>query len=99
MGVAPVPSAISDRQFFQRLAEQGVITQAEALSAVKVGAIPATLQALINQMPQDQQFAALMIVSGGTTFERMHPMTIAIGTAYGWSSDEIDAFFTAAAVL
>ena len=95
----PVPQSISDRQFFQQLAVQGVITQVEALSAVKTGTIPAALQTLINGLPPDQQFGANMIVSGATTFERNNPLTIAIGTAYGWSSDQINALFRAAAAL
>ncbi len=40
-----------------------------------------------------------MIISGATTYNRTDPLTIGIGTAYGWTSDQIDAFFTAAAVL
>jgi hypothetical protein len=32
-------------------------------------------------------------------FERTHPMTVAIGTAYGWTPAQIDAFFLAASVL
>jgi hypothetical protein len=40
-----------------------------------------------------------MIVSGATTFERSHPLTVAIGAAYGWTSDQIDAFFRMASAL
>ena len=58
-----------------------------------------TQNGFINAMPADQQFAAKMLVSGATVFERNHPMTIAIGAAYGMTSDEIDAFFRAAAAL
>jgi hypothetical protein len=57
------------------------------------------LLAIINAMPADQQFAAKMLVSGATVFERSHPMTVAIGTAYGWTSAQIDALFSAAAAL
>ena len=96
---APVPASISDRQFFQQLAVQGIITQADALAAVKTGTIPAALQQLIGGLPTDQQFGATMIVSGATTFERNHPLTIAIGTAYGWTSDEVDALFRTAGAL
>lgn len=95
----PKPSSISDRQFFQQLAVQGVITQDEALAAVRTGAIPAALQHLIDGLPSDQQFGATMILSGATTFERNHPLTIAIGAAYGWQAEQVDALFRAAAVL
>lgn len=93
------PASISDRQFFQQLAVQGIISQNDALAAVKTGAIPDALQQLINALPSDQQFGATMIVSGATTFERNHPLTIAIGTAYGWTADQMDALFSAAAAL
>src|ERR1700730_4659558 len=92
----PVPESISDRQFFQQLAVAGIITQDQALAS-NAAVIPAPLLTIINAMPSDQQFAAKMLVSGATVFDRNHPMTIGIGTAYGWISDQIDAFFTAAA--
>ncbi|WP_454627786.1 hypothetical protein [Bradyrhizobium cenepequi] len=96
---APVPVTISDRQFFQQLAIVGIVTEADALAAVRVGAIPAPLQAIVDGLPTEQQFAAMMLVSGATTFERQHPMTSAIGAAYGWSAEQIDDFFRAADML
>ncbi len=75
-----VPASISDRQFFQQLAVAGIITEAQALAS-NAAVIPAPLLAIIEEMPQDQQFAAKMVVSGATVFERNHPITIAIGTA------------------
>jgi hypothetical protein len=95
----PVPRSISDRQFFQQLAMQAVISQDDALAAVRTGTIPAPLQHLIDGLPADQQFAATMIVSGATIFERNHPLTSAIGTRYGWSSGQVDDFFRAAGAL
>lgn len=99
-GVPATPQAqtISDRQFFQQLAIVGVISQDEALAS-NAAVIPAPLLALIDAMPADQQFAAKMLVSGATVFERTHPMTIAIGAAYGWTPSQIVDFFQAAAVL
>jgi hypothetical protein len=99
--VAPVPEVpqqISDRQFFQQLAVLGIITEAEALAS-NAAVIPPPLEALIDAMPVDQQFAAKMIVSGATIYHRDAALTVAIGTAYGWSAGQIDAFFTAAAAL
>ncbi len=96
---APVPSQISDRQFFQQLAISGTITQSEALAAVKVGTIPASLQAIIDAMPADRQFNAEMLVVGATVFARAHPMTVAIGTAVGMTAGQVDDFFRAAVAL
>lgn len=92
------PQTISDRQFFQQLAILGIITQDDALAS-NAAVIPPPLLAIINAMPMDQQFNAKMIISGATVFERYNPLTVAIGTAYGWTEDQIDAFFVAAAVL
>ncbi|BEV44420.1 hypothetical protein [Afipia carboxidovorans] len=93
-----VPQSISDRQFFQQLAVQGIITEDDALAA-NAAVIPRPLLNIIDEMPVEDQFSAKMIVSGATIFERNHPMTIAIGSAYGWSAEQIDAFFIAAGLL
>lgn len=93
-----VPSSISDRQFFQQMAVQGIITQDQALAS-NAAVIPAPLLALIGNLPVDQQFDAKMKISGANIFNRNDPLTIAIGTAYGWNSAQIDAFFVAAALL
>lgn len=93
-----IPS-ISDRQFFQQLAVLGIINQDEALAAVSTGTIPPAMAPLISALPADEQFSAKMILSGATTFERNHPMTQAIGAAYGMSSAQIDQLFLAASQL
>ncbi|MCW2243566.1 hypothetical protein [Azospirillum canadense] len=95
----PVPASISDRQFFQQLAVDGIVTQAEALAAVKTGDIPAALAGILDALPDDQRFAAEMLLSGATSFERAHPLSIAIGVARGMSDAEVDGFFRAAAAL
>lgn len=94
-----VPAIISDRQFFQQLANQGLITQAEALSAVKIGALPATLEGLVSLLPAEQQFPARMMLSGATQFERSHPLTNVIGAAQGLTPDQVDALWVAASQL
>jgi hypothetical protein len=93
-----VPATISDRQFYQQLAIAGILTEDEALAA-NAEIIPPPLLDIIDEMPADQQFSIKMIASGATVFERQNPLTISIGTAYGISSDQIDAFFLAASLL
>lgn len=98
--LAPAPSSISDRQFFQQLAIAGIVTQAEALAAVKTGAIPPALQGFVDAIADPaQKFAANMLLSGATVFERNHPLTEAIGAGQGMTPDQIDAFFNAAVAL
>ena len=91
---------ISDRQFFQMAAVMGLITQDEALQAVKVGAIPATLQAIVDAIPDaDAKFAANMMLSGATIFQRDNALTQQVGAAMGWTTEQLDQFFLAAALL
>lgn len=96
---SPVPEEISDRQFFQQLAVLGMITEQEALAAVATGTIPAAMGALIDQMPSGQQFAAQMLISGATIFKRSHPMANMIGGLYGWTAQQSDDLWRAAAAL
>jgi hypothetical protein len=97
---APVPGSISDRQFFQQLAVVDTITQADALAAVKVGTIPSALQGFVDAITDPaEKFAANMLLAGATVFERNHPLTDAIGAAQGMTSNQVDDFFRAAAVL
>lgn len=95
----PVPEQISDRQFFQGLAVQGIISKADALAAVKVGTMPSALEAFVLALPSDAQFNAEMLLSGATLFNRSHPLTAQFGAAQGWSSDQIDTFWRACSVL
>lgn len=96
----PVPQVISDRQFFQQAAVEGLITQEEALAAVQTGAIPAALQVVVDSISDpDQKFAATMLLSGATQFERHHPLTEVVGQSLGWDAEQIDEFFRQAAQL
>ncbi|HLQ94210.1 MAG TPA: hypothetical protein VK148_29670 [Xanthobacteraceae bacterium] len=93
------PEIISDRQFYQQLAVLGLISQDDALAAVKIGAVPATLKKLIDALPTDQQFAAEMHVAGAVEFRRDHPLTAALAVGMGWTSDQVDQLWIAAAQL
>lgn len=93
----PVPESVSDRQFFHALALGGMISEAEALAAVQTGALPAPIAAIIDAMPD--QFAARMLLSGATTFERRHPLTDALAAALGYSPAQTDDLFRAAEAL
>lgn len=90
---------ITRRQFFQQLAAQGIIANTDAVAALSTGTIPAALQTLINGLPVSEQFQATMLVLGADSYFRKHPFTIAMGTAYGWTSTQMDTFFLTAATL
>lgn len=95
----PVPLAISDRQFFQQLAIIGIISEDEALEAVKTGELPNALMALIDQLPEEQIFSAKMLLCGATQFKRGHPLTDYLGAAMGYTPRQIDDLFRAAGAL
>lgn len=95
----PVLIDISDRQFFQQLSVMGLITQNEALAAVKTGEIPAAMNAFIGSLPADQQFTARMVLCGATTFSRTHPLVQAFGVGMGMSSEQVDELWIAASQL
>jgi len=94
--VTPVPAEVSDRQFFQQMAIEGRITQQEALDAVGSGIIPAAMDALVEQLPESQRFAARMLIRGATIYRRDHPVTELIGQLYGMTGAQIDDTWRAA---
>lgn len=95
-----VPHLISDRQFFQTLANRSLISKAEALAAVKVGELPAAMLALIGQiLDEEAAFAVEMAISGATTFERDHPDTELLAYLYGWDDAALDEIWIEAGNL
>lgn len=95
----PVPEAISDRQFFHGLALRGEVTEAEALAAVRTGAVPAAFQTFIDALPAEERFGATMLVSGAIEFRRSHLLTVAFSQAKGWTSEATDEFWRYCASL
>ncbi|MFH6786695.1 hypothetical protein [Methylobacterium sp. MA0201] len=91
--------AVSDRQFFQALAEGGAIDPGEALAAVMTGTLPARIEAAVAALPSAEQFAARMLLSGATAFERGHPMVAQLGAALGYDAAALDALWRRACAL
>ena len=95
-----VPVAISRRQFFQMLAKQGIISKQEALDAIRIGAVPAAIQTMVDEIEdEDQRFNAEMLLSGAAEFQRSHPLAAQIGALQGMSIEQIDDFFIGAGEL
>lgn len=95
----PVPEVISDRQFFHALAVLGMITEAEALAAVKTGDPPAAMDAFLSALPDDQEFGARMLLEGATTFQRSHPLTLAFAAGMNMTAEQTDDLWRLAASL
>lgn len=87
------PSDISDRQFAHGLWKQGIITLDEAKAFVRTGTIPAALDALIAQLPEEARDDVELRVSGAYIFNVAHPDVQAIATAFGWTEAELRAFW------
>lgn len=103
IGVAPplppVPETISDRQFAQGLAKQGLITIAEALAWVGPGTLPAAMVAFLDGLSADERFDAEIVLTGATEFRRSHPLTDAFGQVTGMDSAALDDFWRFCAAL
>lgn len=92
--VAPVPQSISRRQFYQYLAVTGKIAKGEALAAIKTGAVPAALQAMLDQMTdEDAKFDADCLLSGATDFDRDNPLVMVFAIMEQMSEAEVDDFW------
>lgn len=91
---------ISDRQFVHALKLATVITHAEAMAFVQIGAIPEALQTAIDAIEnQAARESAELIVAGATVFERNHPVTASLGAALGWTSEQVDDLWRTASEL
>ena len=90
---APVPPALSRRQFILGCMTEGFITQAEADAMSATGAIPAPFAAVVEQLPADQQVAARVTIRTATEFYRANPLVIAGMTAVGATEAQLDQFF------
>lgn len=98
---APVPPAISDRQFAQVLALDGVVSEAEALAWAARGELPAALEAAIGAIPEEggARFAARMLLAAATTYERAHPLVDTLGLLLGRDAAALDDIWRRAAAL
>lgn len=97
----PVSEVISDRQFAQQLAILGTITEAEAIAWAARGDLPEALETAIATLPAEGgvQFAARMLLTSATTYERSHPMTDTLGAILGYDAAELDELWRAAFAL
>ena len=90
----PVPASISRRQFYQYLSVVGKITKEEALAAIKTGAVPVALQAMLDGMTdEDAKFEADMLLSGADSFNRDHPLVTVFAISEGMSEEDVDNFW------
>lgn len=97
----PVPGMITltNRQLFAALALTGMITQAEALAAGRVGEVPAAVDAVFDTLPPQDAFLARLTWATMREVPRNHPL-IALLVQAGQATDEqVDALFALGASL
>lgn len=85
------PIIVSRLQFFRGLWKRELISQQEAVAAVK-GAIPHQLQEIIDQLPEDARGDAEIVVAGASEFDSSHPLNTLIGS-HLMSPAEIRGFY------
>lgn len=99
----PPPPIITRRQFAAEARNRGIITQAEALSFVARGEIPAALQAAVDTLAAGPSHDdAMLSLAGAAEFHIDHPLTAMIGAAFAGAmppAEFIAGFFRAAAAL
>lgn len=99
--VAAVPATISDRQFAQVLALEGVIGEDEALAWAARGELPIPLEQALAAIPEDggRRFGARMLLASATTYERAHPLVPILGALLGYDAPALDDIWRRGAAL
>ena len=88
----PVPAAMTFAQVLIGLVTEAWITEFEGEQWLQ-GVLPPQVTSLIETLPADQQFAAKARASRPAEVLRADPLVIALGTAQGKTSEELDQFF------
>jgi hypothetical protein len=99
---APQPDApstlaeISRPQAAAQLLAEGRITPDEAVAMARTAAVPAFVEAELNKLPTNIRIFAY-IDFAKYTYNRNHPTFESLMSSAGFSAEELDAFFLAAA--
>lgn len=94
-----VPEEISRRQFFQVLANRGMITKQEALDAVTSGTLPAAIEAIIELIAdEDVQWNVRMAFSA-QTFKRSNWCVDLFASMQNMASSDTDQLWRDGNVL
>lgn len=95
--VVPVPDVITKRQFLIQLLRSGMVDPSEvATLAIQP---PALMAAVIAGMATEAQLEATLSWAAMTQVERYSPLTVAASAAAGTTTEQLDDFFRAAALI
>lgn len=94
-------SNLTDRQFFQGLAEREIITWDEAEAAVQTGVVPQALEQLIEAVIEDplDRRRALFLIKGAVTFEPSNPLVPMLSARFQWTPEQLNEFWRFCATL
>lgn len=94
----PVPRMITRRQCALQLRASGMISTAEAKAMVKDGTPPAAIKASFDAMPGENGTLA-EIDFAAVNYYRDNPLISSLMAANGMTTEQVDDFFRAAALL
>lgn len=95
-----IPDMISRRQFYQQLAEIGLISKKENIDRITKGIVPPTIQNVIDMIPnEDVKYQMIVLLLEASEFQRGHPFIHEFGQMFGMDAAAIDGFFYAASKL
>ena len=97
--IQSVPVFLTNRQLFIALALTGFITEAEALAAARMGTVPAAIEAVFAELPNQDAFAARVTWATMREVARDHPLITIMIAANLATEEQVDAIFTLGASI
>ena len=90
---------LTNRQLFAALAFAGFITEAEALAAGRTGAVPAAVDDVFAELPEQDAFLARLTWATMREVTRDHQLIGAMIAANLATAEQVDAIFTLGASI
>ncbi len=90
---------LSNRQLFAALALTGLITEADALAAGRVGTVPPAIDAVFASLPEQDAFLARLTWATMREVPRDHALISAMIAANLATAEQVDAIFTLGASI
>lgn len=76
------------------LEKAGMVTQQEAIDAIRMIALPSAVQGILAGMgDEDAVYEATALLYGATEFSRSHPLVMIFAITQGMSEAEVDDFW------
>lgn len=97
--VAPIPVTVSRRQFYEELAVELQITEAEALAVMQNNTLPADFQTYVDGLSAANAFKAKMYFLGEPYPARSSTWIEGVRIPLGMSANLMNELFKSAAVL